>query len=120
MALPRIVLGWLAVSTWFLVFELIEQRLRRLPAPEGRRLRASWKLYVADALIFTLFATLWFASLGHGGWVLLFLMLGLLLEGPARYRDGTGEWELSIRGLLRLLPGVVRSVAAGGLLAFIL
>lgn len=119
MTLLRLALGWAAVSLWFFLFELIEQKLVG-PRPAAARLRAGWKVYVADALLLTLFAGLWFASLGHGGWVLLFLMVGLLMEGPARFRDGSGIIDLSRKGILRLAVGLVRIVAAGGILAWLL
>lgn len=118
MTLLRLVLGWAAVSIWFFIFELLEQRVAG-PAPvEGRKLRAGWKVYVADALLLTLFAGLWFASLGHGGWVILFLMLGLLMEGPAGHRAGASKMDLSRKGMLRLLLGLTRIVVAGGILAW--
>lgn len=119
MSVLRLALGWGAVSVWFFLFELIEQKLVG-PRPAAGRLRAGWKLYLADALLLTLFAALWFASLGHGGWVLLFLMVGLLMEGPARYRDGAGTMDLSGKGIIRLLVGLVRIVATGGILAWLL
>jgi hypothetical protein len=118
MTLLRLVLGWAAVTLWFVVFELVEQRLAGLAPAEGKKLRAGWKVYVADALLLTLFAGLWFASLGHGGWVLLFLMTGLLVEGPARFRDGSGTIDFSGKGIVRLLLGLVRIVGAGGILAW--
>lgn len=118
MTLLRLGIAWGLVIIWFIVFELIEQRIAG-PGPEqGRKLRASWKVYVADALLLTLFAGLWFASLGHGGWVLLFLMTGLLVEGPGRFRDGSGMVDLSGKGIVRLLLGLFRTVAAGGILAW--
>ena len=117
MTLLRLVLGWAAVTAWFLVFELIEQRIVG-PPPAAGRLRAGWRVYLADALLFTLFAALWFASLGSGGWVLLFLMVGLMVEGPARFRDGSGRMDLSGKGILRLSLGLVRIVGAGGILAW--
>lgn len=117
MTLLRLVIGWAAVSAWYFIFELIEQRLAGPPPTKGR-LRAPGKTYLADALLLTLFAALWFASLGHGGWVLLFLMTGLLVEGPARFRDGSGTVDLSGKGIVRLLAGLVRIVAAGGILAW--
>lgn len=117
MTLLRLVLAWAAVTVWFLLFELIEQRIVG-PAPVAGRLRAGWKVYVTDALLLTLFAGLWFASLGHGGWVLLFLMTGLLVEGPGRFRDGSGTIDLSARGIGRLLLGLARIVIAGGILAW--
>lgn len=71
-----------------------------------------------EALLLTLFAALWFGSLGHGGWPLLFLTLGLLISIPPRLRarhhfpiPAPLPWgEISLE-LLRL-------VAAGGLLAW--
>jgi hypothetical protein len=117
MTLLRLVLGWVAVTAWFFLVELIEQRVVG-PAPAAGRFRAGWKIYAADALLFTLFAALWFASLGSGGWVLLFLMVGLLVEGPARFRDGSGTMDLSRQGLRRLAMGVARIVVAGGILAW--
>jgi hypothetical protein len=109
--------GFAAVTAWFLVFELIERRLVGSPGPG---FRAPWPVYLADALLFTLFAALWFASLGHGGWLLLFFLLGVLLEGPGRYRDQAAGFDRSRAGLKRLLLGTIRIVIAGGLLAVIL
>ena len=119
MSLLRLVLGWAAVTLWYFLFEQVEQRVLG-SRPATGRLRAGWKMYLADALLLTLFAGLWFASLGHGGWVLLFLMVGLLVEGPGRFRDGSGTIDLSGKGIVRLLLGVGRIVAAGGLLAWLL
>ena len=117
MTLLRLTLGWAAVSVWFILFEMVEQRLVG-PAPTAGRLRAGWKVFAADALLLTLFAGLWFASLGHGGWVLLFLMVGLLIEGPARYRDGLRTVDLSRKGIGKLVLGLSRIVIAGGILAW--
>ena len=117
MSLAWLVAGFAAVAVWFLGFERIERRLLGAPGPG---LRAPWPTYVGDALLITLFASLWFASLGHGGWVLLFAMLGLVLEGPGRYRDQQGGFDRSRAGWTRLLLGTFRIVVAGGLLALIL
>ena len=119
MSLFRLGLGWAAVTLWYFFFELLEQKIRG-SRPETGRLRAGWKVYVADALLLALFAGLWFASLGHGGWVLLFLMVGLLVEGPARVRDGSGSMDLGRAGILRLVVGLIRFVAAGGILALLM
>ena len=117
MSLAWLAAGYAAVAIWFLGFELVE---RKLPGAQGSGLRAPWTTYLVDALLFTLFASLWFASLGHGGWVLLFTLLGILLEGPGRYRDQPAGFDTTRRGWLRLLLGTVRIVGAGGLLATIL
>ncbi len=37
------------------------------------------------ALALTLLAALWFGSLGHGGWLLIFLLLGALVAGADRW-----------------------------------
>lgn len=117
MSLAWLAAGYAAVAAWFLVFELIERRLVGTPGP---RFRAPWLAYLVDALLFTLFASLWFASLGHGGWLLLFLLLGLLLEGPGRFRDQPQGLERSRPGIKHILLGTLRIVGAGGLLALIL
>ncbi len=116
MSLSRLLLAWVLVSAWFLAVEQIEKRLAGSPA--AGRLRAGWRVYLADALLLTLFAGLWFASLGHGGWVLLFALTGFLMEGPARYRDGAARPDWSGTGLVRVLAGVSRIVVAGGILAW--
>lgn len=110
MSLLRLSAGFAAVAVWFLLFELAERRLLGMPGP---RFRAPWATYVSDALLFTLLASLWFASLGSGGWLLLFAMLGLVLEGPGRYRDREGGFDGSRAGIKRLVLGVVRIVGAG-------
>ena len=117
MSLLRLGAGFAAVAVWFLLFELLERRLVGVP---GRGFRAPWSTYVSDALLFTLFASLWFASLGSGGWLLLFLMLGLLLEGPGRYRELATGFDWSRTGIKRLVLGIVRTVGAGGVLWLIL
>lgn len=118
MTLLRLLLGWAVVAVWFLAFELIEQRISGPPAAGGKHLRAPIAVYLADALLLTLFAGLWFASLGHGGWVLLFGVLGLLMEGPMRVRDRSEGIDRSRMGIVRIISGVVRTVVAGGLLAW--
>lgn len=82
----------------------------------GRRLGASaaWGA-VAEALLLGLIGGLWFASLGAGGWVTLFLLFGLLV--------GTVEWgrppaEGQGSRPLRLALAVARYLAAGALLAW--
>lgn len=117
MSLLRLLLGWLLVSIWFLLFELVEQRFAG-PKPDHRKLRAPLYLYLADALVFTLFAALWFASLGTGGWLLLFGLLGLLIEGFGRYRDRPSGMDWSRGGVIRLVCGVMRIAGAGGILAW--
>lgn len=116
MSLTRVILGWLAVSAWFALADLLLNTLRGPDAPRGTR--PSW-LPLVEGLFFTLLAALWFGSLGTGGWVLLFLMLGLLLELPPRLRDATQRAQPT--GLaLATAVGLVRVLVAALLLSVIM
>ena len=102
MSLGRIAVAWLAVAAWLLAWRWTEHR-----AGDGGRLPAREVADpAAEALVITLFGTLWFASLGAGGWWLVFGLVGALREWPPRTR----------RGGLRIL----RLIGAGGLLAWVL
>ena len=73
---------------------------------------------LAEALVLSLLAALWFASLGSGGWGTLFLLLGLLVAAgergchPAFLRSDTTGKVLGF-GLT-----VVRYALAGSFLAW--
>lgn len=99
MAFGRIALAWAIVAAWLAVWEVAE---RRLPGARGPRAAHSW-WPAGEALLLTLLAALWFGSLGAGGWVLLFLLLGVLREWPPRTAVGAAR--------------VARVVVAGGILA---
>ncbi len=86
------------------------------PRSLGSVARAAWAGATFEALILTLVAALWFGSLGHGGWVTLFLLLGALPAGDRwlrRRRSGeraAGEGGLFVASLLKyLLAGLVCS-----------
>lgn len=116
MALPRLLLAWLLVALFFLVWNEAIRRsgiAARLGAPVPG-IRHGLKPAALESLLLALFATLWFASLGSGGWALLFLLTGLLIEVPLRLRgpvSGSPMWAA-------VLSGVLRVVAAGGILAW--
>ena len=118
MSLTRIVLAWLATSAWFALAELVLARLKG--APGGRGPASTW-VPAVEGLLFTLFGVLWFGSYGPGagGWILLFVLLGLLLELPARLRDAVQRAQP--RGLAAAAGiAVMRWVVAGGILAAVL
>jgi hypothetical protein len=82
----------------------------------GAAARAMWPGATFEALVLTLLAALWFGSLGHGGWVILFLLLGALPAGDRwlrRARAGApagrgGEAAVFVASLLKyLLAGLV-------------
>lgn len=87
--------------------------------PAGRAARtwiAVWTL--AEAGVVTLFASLWFDSLGHGGWWLLFFLLGLLAASPVRLRR-LGLHDQSRRSeLVWAFADTARYVGAGAMLAW--
>lgn len=116
MALPRLLLAWLFVAVFFLVWN---EALRRsgLAARLGTAelgIRHALKPAAVESFLLVLFAALWFASLGSGGWVVLFLVLGLLIEVPLRLRSPTPDNRI----WAAVLAGVPRIVAAGGILAW--
>jgi hypothetical protein len=68
-----------------------------------------WPGATFEALILTLVAALWFGSLGHGGWVILFLLLGALPAGDRWLRRALagapagGEARVFAASLLKYL-----------------
>jgi hypothetical protein len=126
MSLTRIVVGWLLVWVMFLFWEALEARILRVASSEGAgpherapMLRRPPGAYFIEALLLALIAGLWFGSLGHGGWMLLFGLLGLLVEWTGWMRIA-GEVEPPLPALVHIVLGGARGVAAGGLLAFAL
>ncbi|HTR19378.1 MAG TPA: hypothetical protein VMH88_00880 [Gemmatimonadales bacterium] len=104
MTLPRLFLAWLPVAVWFLLVGWLAPRLRITTITPTR----AWVFAtLGESVVITLVASLWFDSLGHGGWWLLFALIGLLAAGlPGR------------PGLVSVLVTVVRYVGAGGMLAW--
>jgi hypothetical protein len=78
--LTRLLLAWLPVAAWFTI---VTYATPSLVGPLAQRLEASLlKWRVVEAGVLTLFASLWFDSLGRGGWWLLFLLVGALATIP--------------------------------------
>ncbi len=73
MTLLPLARGFLAVAVLFVAAGWLS----------GLRKRGNAALLGAEARFLTLLASLWFSSLGHGGWVLVFLLLGLLSSAAA-------------------------------------
>ena len=102
MALGRILLAWAVVAAWLVGWQWVEGR----SAGDDPLSRRELPDLAAEALVVTLLAALWFASLGAGSWWLPFLLVGALREWPIRSRGGA----------LRIF----RLMGAGGLLAWTL
>lgn len=125
MTLGRLLLAWGPVAAWFVLAAWARWAAivhRRPEAGVGLPLpltpwSLSWLLAEAGAL--TLFASLWFDSLGSGGWWLLFALVGFLTSFPARMRQVA--WT---GGALRRLmladatADVARYVVGGAILAW--
>jgi hypothetical protein len=106
MTLARLLLAWLPVAAWFTAFGWVSHRwigIAASPQPSGAVLGR----IAGEALLVTLFGSLWFDSLGHGGWWLLFGLVGLL---AARLPNGPG--------FVALAMSTLRYLGAGALLAW--
>ena len=110
MTLLRIALGFLAVAALFVGWAWTT----------GQRKRGIAVVLSAEALVLTLFAALWFGSLGKGGWLLVFLLTGLLASGAERWIGALSQGT-PLRSLVRpTLFTTARYAVAGGLLAVLL
>ncbi len=106
MTLGRLLLAALPVAAWFVAFGWASHRwigVAASPPLSGGGLG----LIACEALLVTLFGSLWFDSLGHGGWWLLFGLVGLL---AARFPNSPG--------FVTLVTSTVRYLGAGALLAW--
>jgi hypothetical protein len=106
MTLGRLILAWLPVAVWFALVGWAAHRwvgVAASPAPG----RATLVWSAAEALVATLLASLWFDSLGHGGWWLVFGFLGVLATNLA-----------SRPPVITLAFAILRYVGAGALLAW--
>jgi hypothetical protein len=78
-------------------------------APDPGLLSRVWPGATFEALILTLVAALWFGSLGHGGWAILFLLLAALPAGDRWVRRALagaptrGEATAFVASLLKYL-----------------
>ena len=123
MTLGRLVLAWLVVAVWFIVATMAAAIVvvRYLtppsdPDPIRTRNRAlTWRLIEAGLL--TLIASLWFDSLGSGGWWLLFLLIGALVAFPSWFRPRPADVSTRLL-LMNSAADLARYVIAGALLAW--
>ncbi len=123
MTLGRLVLAWLPVAAWFLLatyaIPLLVAAVSKPPGQPGVWVAIelppfTWRLVEAGLL--TLFASLWFDSLGSGGWWLRFLLLGALATIPSWLPPRPG---LPRRGRAAgACADIARYVVAGALLAW--
>jgi hypothetical protein len=106
MTLGRLALAWIPVAAWFTLIRWAAHRaIGTAASPPPSRAGVAWT--AVEALVVTLLGSLWFDSLGHGGWWLLFALLGGLTANlPAQ------------PGFVAAAVSVVRYMGAGALLAW--
>lgn len=124
MTLTRLVLAWIPTAGWFVIATLAIAPLvafvaRRSgePASPGVTAFSLIKWRVVEAAVLTLFASLWFDSLGSGGWWLVFLLVGVLASIPTWLRpsaDGMPRNALFVGACADL----ARYVFGGAILAW--
>ena len=127
MTLGRLVVAWLLVTIWFGIslwvnLFIVAGLLRlagRLQNTTGVMGSISlpllyWRL--PEAIVLTLFASLWFDSLGSGGWWLVFFLLGLLVTVPMQLVHARSYRTLEFAA--GELGELLRYLIAGALLAW--
>ncbi len=121
MTLGRLFLAWLTVAAWFVVAPPIGHRVDLVV---GRQYFVwsynRWAVIgrLLEAVVVTLLGSLWFDSLGSGGWWLLFLLIGLLVAYPVRWQLLTTAVDERRRELLSGLMDTARYIVAGAILAW--
>lgn len=112
--MSRLALAWALVALWFYAaWWLTEQRQSATGQTALRVLRCA-----GEALVVTLIASLWFDTLGHGGWWVLCALLGMLAAVPARLREVESGVAPVRRAALLVVADAARYVAAGVLLVW--
>jgi hypothetical protein len=115
--LGRLFLAWLPVAVLFAVTPPIGYIDQRAFVWTFNRWEIRWRL--VEAAVVTLFASLWFDSLGAGSSWLLFFLVGLLVAFPRRLVMWQHVEPQRRRHLLAHAGlDVARYVAAGALLAW--
>lgn len=119
MTLARLSLAWVPVSVWFLIAGWAARRVFAGTEPMERA-RAGWRVIwtLAEAGVVTLFGSLWFDTLGSGGWWLLFALVGLLVAFPARLSHLMSSDTPRRPEISGALLDVARYIGAGAILAW--
>ena len=119
MTLGRLFFAWLPVGLWFLAGRWAAARITGGTFPAGgvtRLWAGGWTL--AEAAGVTAIAALWFDSLGSGGWLILFVLLGVLAAFPMRL-ERLPTSTLSRRSdVLLAIMDTARYAGAGAILAW--
>jgi uncharacterized membrane protein YfcA len=111
MAFSRILLAFVAVTGYLTAWRELERRIGGAPGEP----RSTLSNLAAEGVLLTLFAGLWFGSLGAGGTPLLFLLLGALMEVPPRLRRlDPMPWKPIAGGIVRIMiAGLILELVLG-------
>jgi hypothetical protein len=121
----RLLLAWLFVAGWFYVATWLTALVPLLLAPRSGG--AGWFVSIplwmlrwrpVEAGLLTLLASLWFDSLGSGGWWLVFGLVGLLATLPPLLHDRSAAPPRRAALLAWGAADVARYLVAGALLAW--
>lgn len=110
MTLVRLALAYVAVAALFIGFAWAT----------GLRERGNAVAAAAEALVLTLLGGLWFASLGKGGWVPVFLLIGVLASGVGSRFGAPGKLGRSESWISVTVVTTIRYVVAGCLMFLLL
>ena len=123
MTLGRLVFAWIVVAAWLEIATVVTNYVvNRLALPPDATVYMGIPPRVlvrrlVEAALLTLIASLWFDSLGSGGWWLLFSLLGALVTSPQWFAIGPNP--AAKRALFAgAIADLTRYVIAGALLAW--
>jgi hypothetical protein len=123
--LTRLVLAWVLVALWFVVATIgsiaLVGFLLKPPGQGALWLGLDQRLFkwrLVEAGLLTLFASLWFDSLGSGQWWLVFLLVGALSTIPTWlvFQPNNGRPPRVL--LVGASADLVRYLLAGAILAW--
>ena len=106
MTLGRLLVAWAPVTVWFVAAGWTTHRVMGVTVNPVAS-AAGLAFAALEALVVTLFASLWFDSLGHGGWWLLFGLVGAMAAALQ-----------SRPPFVTVVLSILRYVAAGAILAW--
>ena len=125
MTLTRLLLAWIPTALWFAIAMRVTALLgAALAKPAGESNvgagvveLAAIKWPMIEAALLTLLASLWFDSLGSGGWWLPFLLVGALAALPT-WRRAQAERPPRRAVLIGTCVDLARYGIAGAILAW--
>lgn len=124
MTLTRLVLAWIPVALWFvfaaravpILVAAVSKQAAHPAAVAAAVPELAWRL--VESLVLTLFASLWFDSLGHGAWWLIFLLVGILAAVPGWLAEYARAELARNDAMVGACADLVRYLVAGAILAW--